>query len=103
VLSMWPCQIISGIKITFIYIFLPTAPIKPKLGLQTDWRLLIAIHLDQSKLSGQPTAGVSFCCALYHSTCAAPTWIILFFILLNFWKIISPPCWKFQNFQNEEN
>jgi hypothetical protein len=101
VLSMWPCKIISGIKITFVYIFLPIAPIKLKLGLQTEGRLVIAIHPPRSiKLSAQSIAGVSFCFSSYHRTWAAPTWIKLFFILSNFWKIISPPMLKFSKIRN---
>jgi hypothetical protein len=56
------------------YIFLPTAPIKLKLGLQTDGRRLIWPPTPGSiKLSGQSIAEVSFCCAFYYSTWVAPT------------------------------
>ncbi len=46
VLNMEPCKNISQIQVSVIYFF-PTPPIKLKLGLQIDGKLM-AIHLDQS-------------------------------------------------------
>jgi hypothetical protein len=46
-LSMWPCWKISHIQVLSSNFF-PTPPIKLKLGLQVNGRLLIATHLDQS-------------------------------------------------------
>jgi hypothetical protein len=76
---------------------------KTKTGTANRWETTDSHPPGSIKLSGQPIAGVSFCCGFYHSTWAAPTWIKLFFILSNFWKIISPPCWKFQIFRIEGN
>jgi hypothetical protein len=48
--SISSCYVTAKIFLTskFIYLFFPTPPIKPKLGLQIGGRLLIANHLDQS-------------------------------------------------------
>ncbi len=64
----------------FIYLFIPTPPIKLKLGLQIGGSLLIANHLDQSLwlanqkqgaavgsyLLHSSLAGVRLCCAFYQ-------------------------------------
>jgi len=59
VLSMWPCKNISRIQVLVTYFF-PTPPIKLKLGLQIDGRLLIATHLNKSNyLASQKQGSVN--------------------------------------------
>ncbi len=47
-LSMRPCENMSHIQVLVDTNFFPTPPIKVKLGVLVDGRLLIATHLDQS-------------------------------------------------------
>ncbi len=57
--SMWPCKNISCVQVLVTYFF-PTPPIKLKLGLQIDGRLLIATHLDKSNyLTSQKQGSVN--------------------------------------------
>ncbi len=49
-LSMWPCKNMSHIQVLVDTNFFPTPPIKVKLGVLVDGRLLIATHLDQSTI-----------------------------------------------------
>ncbi len=51
-LSMWPSKHISHIQV-LVTNFFPTPQIKLKLGLHVRGRLLLATHLDQSKLCNQ--------------------------------------------------
>jgi hypothetical protein len=55
-LSMWPCKNISHITVLDTNFF-PIPPIKLKLGLQADERLLIATHLDQSNYLAKQKQG----------------------------------------------
>ncbi len=64
-------KIFSHLPVLVIYNF--PNPIKLKLRLQIDWRLLIANQLVQSNYLPSPIGGVRLCCAFYQSKSAGPT------------------------------
>ncbi len=67
VLSMWPCKNISHIQVLVTY-FLPTPPIKLKLGVQIGGETTIANHKDQSLWSASQEQGAAVRSYLLHSS-----------------------------------
>jgi hypothetical protein len=67
-LSMQSCKNISHFQVLVIYLF-ATLPIKLKLGLQIGWRLLKAMHLEQSNYPANQNQGavksIRFDCIYY--------------------------------------
>jgi hypothetical protein len=55
-LSMQSCKNISHFQVLVIYLFV-TLPTKLKLGLQIGWRLLKAMHLEQSNYLANQNQG----------------------------------------------